>query len=536
MITLTRGRGVELFDDARPARCGLEGAGIVVSDKPRRLHADEFERILTACPEVLYTLAVAGEDMVPTWVSDNIFQLIGPATDDFVGNIRWWRTHLHPDDRDAAMEGERRLLTEGHVVLEYRFRRPDGTYLWIRDDMNLVADVAGGPAEVVGSLSDITARKQAEESARDSEAQAQAIIENMSDTFYRADREGRVVMASRAATDLLGYTTDELIGKEIAGLYVDPGGRDAFLHLFYEAGGDITNYEMAILRKDGGVVWVSSNARYWRSATGDILGIEGTLRDVTGRRRLEERLRQSQKMEALGQLTAGVAHEFNNILTAIINSLALIDRGVESNSEAHKLLEIAQASAWRGADITSKLLAFGRRQLLRRELLDLNEVVGAFRDVLISTLGDSVEIETNMRPGLTPAMMDRAQVQNALLNLALNARDSMPGGGRLTIETGTARLDQAAAAAHPGAAPGDYLVMSVTDSGAGMTAEEAAHAFEPFYTTKPVGQGTGLGLSMVHGFAEQSGGFVTLESEPGQGTRVELHLPTATGAETAAEA
>ena len=527
MVTVMRGQDMEMFDDSRPASCGLEGAGILVSDSPRHLRAVEYEYIFSACPVVLYAVEVTVDGVVPVWISNNVSRLLGYEAAECIDSIDWWQSHLHPEDRDIALTLSRGYLPSGRHVREYRFRHADGTYRWISDDMNLVVDAAGGPAEVVGSLSDITARKRAEEAARDSEAQARAIIENMSDTFYRADREGRVVMASRAATDLLGYTTDELIGMEIAGLYVDPGGRDAFLHLFHKSGGDITNYEMAILRKDGGAVWVSSNARYWRSATGDILGIEGTLRDVTERRRLEEQLRQSQKMEALGQLTAGVAHEFNNILTAIINSFALIDKGVAPDSETHQLLEIAQAAAWCGADVTSKLLAFGRRQLLRRERLDLNEVVGAFIAMLVSMLGDAVEIDTDLRPSLAPVMSDRAQVQNALLNLALNARDSMPDGGRLIIETGTARLDESEAAAHSGAAPGDYVVLSVTDNGAGMTPEEATHAFEPFYTTKPVGQGTGLGLSMVHGFAEQSGGFVTLESEPGRGTRVELHLPAA---------
>ncbi len=500
-----------------------------MSDKPRRLRAAEYEHILAACPVVLYTLDAAGKDMFPTWVGGNVMRMIGHAPGDLIGNPRWWRTHLHPDDREAAVRGERSLPTVGHVVLEYRFRRPDGAYLWIRDDMNLVTDAADGPIEVVGSLSDITARKRAEETARESEAEASAIIDNMLDTFYRTDMEGTIVIASRSTTDLFGYAIEEVIGTKLADYYVDPEGRAEFLRRLEEGEGEVHGYEARLRHKDGSVVWVSTNARYWRGIDGDVRGIEGTVRDVTGRRRLEEQLRQSQKMEALGQLTAGVAHEFNNILTAIINSFALIDRGVDPDSDSHKLLEIAQAAAWRGADVTSKLLAFGRRQLLRREMLDLNEIVGRFMDVLHSTLGDSVEIESNLRAGLAPAMMDRAQVQNALLNLALNARDSMPGGGRLNIETGTKRLDEAAAATHPGAVPGDYLVLSVTDSGAGMTPDEAAHAFEPFYTTKPVGQGTGLGLSMVHGFAEQSGGFVTLESEPGRGTRVALHLPAADG-------
>jgi PAS domain S-box-containing protein len=225
-----------------------------MSDEARRPRAAEYERILGACPVVLYTLEISGGDIVPTWVSGNFTRLFGHNPDDFVGNALWWPTYLHPDDREAALEGERKLLTDGHVVLEYRFRRPDGTYMWIRDDMNLVTEPVSGRAEAVGSMLDVTPRRMAQEAALDSEGQAQAIIENMSDTFYRADTEGRVVMASRSAIALLGYSIEELIGRKIAGFYVDPDGRAAFLRIFNESGGDVTNYEAAMRHKNGGVL------------------------------------------------------------------------------------------------------------------------------------------------------------------------------------------------------------------------------------------------------------------------------------------
>jgi nitrogen-specific signal transduction histidine kinase/CheY-like chemotaxis protein len=250
--------------------------------------------------------------------------------------------------------------------------------------------------------------------------------------------------------------------------------------------------------------------------------------DVTERHATEERLRQSEKMNAVGQLTGGVAHDFNNLLTVVIGNLDLaIDR---VQQELRPAIEGALRAAERGAALVRQMLAFSRRQTLISEMLDLNHVAAGMEQMLRRTLGEDVEIEMRLATPLWPALADRAQVESALLNLAINARDAMPGGGKLTIETDNAHLDQDYAVHNAEVAPGDYVALAVTDTGTGMTPEVLGHAFEPFFTTKEVGKGTGLGLSMIYGFAKQSQGHVKIYSEVGHGTTVRLYLPRKTAA------
>jgi len=242
----------------------------------------------------------------------------------------------------------------------------------------------------------------------------------------------------------------------------------------------------------------------------------------------EAQLRQAQKMEAVGQLTGGVAHDFNNLLTVIVTNAELLhDHAKERDPAAAKLAARVLAAAQRGAALTQRLLAFSRRQVLQPKRLDLNQVIGSMNDLLRRTLGETVEVEMVLAAGLWPATADREQVESALLNLAVNARDAMPRGGKLTIETANVRFDDAYAAANVDVKPGQYVMLAVTDTGTGMAPEIAARAFEPFFTTKEQGKGTGLGLSMVYGFAKQSGGNVKIYSEPGQGTTIKFYLARA---------
>jgi signal transduction histidine kinase len=244
----------------------------------------------------------------------------------------------------------------------------------------------------------------------------------------------------------------------------------------------------------------------------------------------EEMLRQAQKMEALGHLTAGIAHDFNNLLTAILGNLEIVALRHPDMASIAQPIRNAQLGAERAAQLTQQLLAFGRKQSLMPAAFNVNETVQDALDLLGRTLGDNIVVSAELSPDLPPAFADPNQLQNALLNLAVNARDAMPEGGTLTIRTGRATADEAPdgpEAAHAREEGHDFLTVEVTDTGQGMSAETAARAFEPFFTTKPVGHGSGLGLSQVHGFITQSGGCISLESAPGQGTRVRLYLPQA---------
>jgi nitrogen-specific signal transduction histidine kinase len=257
-------------------------------------------------------------------------------------------------------------------------------------------------------------------------------------------------------------------------------------------------------------------------------------RDVTAQREAEAQLQHAQKMESVGQLTGGVAHDFNNLLTVVVGSLdAAVGR---ATPELRPLVESALQAAERGAALVRQLLGFSRRQTLIPERLRLNDLAAGMEDLLRRTLGEHVEIELKLRGELWPAFADKSQVESALLNLAINARDAMPEGGKLTIETDNAHLDGDYAARNAEVAAGDYVTLAVTDTGTGMTAEVLEHAFEPFFTTKEVGKGSGLGLSMIYGFAKQSGGHLKIYSEVGHGTSVRLYMPRHVTEATAAAA
>src|SRR6185295_1523228 len=247
--------------------------------------------------------------------------------------------------------------------------------------------------------------------------------------------------------------------------------------------------------------------------------------DVTQRNRSEAVARQAQRMEAIGHLTGGIAHDFNNLLQVIRANLDLLRPTLGTDETAARRLNDAQFGAERGARLTRQLLAFARRQPLEPIAVDLGRLVRDMANLLRRTLGETIEVETVVAGGLWNTLIDPGQIEGALLNLAVNARDAMPAGGKLTIELGNAALDEAYAAANTEVTPGQYVMMAVTDTGEGMPSEVAARAFEPFFTTKSEGRGTGLGLSMVYGFVKQSGGHATIYSEPGQGTTVKIYLP-----------
>jgi PAS domain S-box-containing protein len=255
--------------------------------------------------------------------------------------------------------------------------------------------------------------------------------------------------------------------------------------------------------------------------------LEGFISDITERKLVEDQLRQAQKMEVVGQLTGGVAHDFNNLLAIMIGNLELAAETAEPGTEHHNHISRALSAAERGATLTRQLLAFSRKQVLQPQLVDLNKLVPRATELLHRALGEHVEVETVLAGGLWKTLVDPGQLEHALLNLAVNARDAMPTGGRLTIETANARLDEDYRQLNRYALPGPYVMLAVSDTGTGMPPEVAARAFEPFFTTKEVGKGSGLGLSMVYGFVKQSGGHVKIYSEVGRGTTVKLYFPRA---------
>jgi PAS domain S-box-containing protein len=365
---------------------------------------------------------------------------------------------------------------------------------------------------------------------RKSEERYRQVVEHMLEAIWIHD-SGRIVFANSYAAQIFGATTpSEIIGQSIiTRVHPDDRERAAARTRAVEQGRIAPLSELRFVKLDGSTIMLEV-----RAAPIDYEGrpcVMAVARDITQRRQAEHQLQQAQKMEAVGQLTGGVAHDFNNLLTVIMGNLGIAADRVDANPIASEAIGAALAGAKRGQALTHRLLAFSRRQTLQPHAFDLNQLVAGMRDLLHRTLGENIEIEISLRRGLWMAIADHNQVENSLLNLAINARDAMPAGGRLTIETSNSRLDATYAAGNVEVTPGDYVMLAVSDTGTGMTPGVLERAFEPFFTTKEVGKGTGLGLSMVYGFAKQSGGHVKIYSEVGHGTTIRLYLPRAAAGE-----
>ena len=371
--------------------------------------------------------------------------------------------------------------------------------------------------------------RRMEGEARSSEEKYRVLVENVGDAIFTVDEAGRITSFNSMAQQVFGYAADEIVGASVDLLTVAPEeDRPSRLIEDYVRTGvsrfvGIGAREVEGRRKDGSTfpleVVVSETA-----VEGGRMFIAAA-RDLTERKHTEAQLRQAQKMDAVGQLTGGIAHDFNNLLTVVLGNLELLERAYGGDERLLQRLRLTSRAAQRGAELTRRLLAFSRRQVLEPKVCDFNEVVAGMSQLLGRTLGESIEIRTAFADDLWPTRVDVGQLETALLNLAINSRDAMPGGGRLTIETANAQLDQSYVANHADVQAGDYVMIAVSDTGTGIPREMIERVFEPFFTTKEVGRGTGLGLSMVYGFVKQSGGHVNAYSELGHGTTIKIYLP-----------
>ncbi len=439
----------------------------------------------------------------------------------------------------AAMveDADRKLLATGKpLVIEVDVPRPaEYEYASMLVVRVPVRDETGAIVALGGFVIDISKQKQAERALSVSEQRFSRIVDLVQEGIWIHD-EGVITYANPAAARLFGAgAPGDLVGRTIFSMLQPEDRRRAEerTRSLIDRHMPLLPAEMRIQGLDGKERVAELQAVPLRD--GDKVLAIASGRDVTAQRRAERQLQQAVKMEAVGQLTGGVAHDFNNLLTVIIGSLDLDLATVPEPLRA--AIDQAMRAAERGAALTHRLLAFSRQQTLLPGPVDFNRLVVGMDDLLRRTLGEQVEIELHLAADLKPALADAAQVENALLNLAINARDAMPDGGKLLIETGNQTLDADYVALNPDAKAGDFAMLAVSDTGTGMRPEVLAHAFEPFFTTKEVGKGSGLGLAMIYGFARQSGGHARIYSEVGHGTTVRLYLPRlaeASSAEVAA--
>jgi len=429
-------------------------------------------------------------------------------------------------ERADSAERIAHLLREGSVQAGPRHvQRRDGECVPV--ELSSAVVETEGETVILSIARDVSERLRAEETLRESEARYRSLFDRNLAGVYRTSLDGRVLECNEAFARVYGYASrEEILGRDAKDLYPPSAPRETFLAAL-ETQGTLSNWESQGRRKDGTIVSTLENVTLVDAGAAGV--IEGTIIDITERKRLEQQLRQSQKMEAVGQLASGVAHDFNNLLSVIGGYSELVLKGLPDDDPQRKRIEGIRNAGERAADLTRQLLSFGRKQVLSPVVLDLNQVVAGLEGMLRRLIPENIQIVSALDSGAARAKADPGQMEQLIVNLAVNARDAMPDGGRLILEVSAAKLDEDYCRRHTGARPGRYVLLAVSDTGVGMDAETQAHIFEPFFTTKEVGRGTGLGLATVYGIVKQHDGYISVYSEIGHGTTFKVYLPRVEG-------
>jgi two-component system cell cycle sensor histidine kinase/response regulator CckA len=497
-------------------------------DAERSLRAAEerYRTLVEGLPLVTFTRAPTPEAPM-TYMSPQVEQLFGYRPEEWLEDPELFRKLIHPDDLERLREAD----ASGARFNRFRMTRRDGREVWVYDERNVVRDESGNPLYEQGFWLDITDRQRFASELRESQELYRLVVENTRDLVGIFDPDGRFLFASPSHAAVLGYSPEELVGRHASEFrHPDDGGSVSTAAADPDAASGGMTMRLRLLHKDGHYVVIEGFVVPIFNPDGSLRMVLATGRDVSDRLRaddLAEQLRQAQKMEAIGRLAGGIAHDFNNLLTVITgySDLARIRTDV---GQIHEAIEQISAAAKTGSALTGQLLAFSRHQVVQPRVLDPSAAIRKAERLLDRLIGEDVLLELQLDPGLMSITADPTQVEQVLLNLATNAREAMPEGGRLAIEGRNVTVDEESMPILVGLEPGSYVVISVSDTGVGMDEATRARIFEPFFTTKE--DGTGLGLPTVYGILTQSGGRVLVETEPGVGTTFRLVFPAVEGA------
>ncbi len=434
---------------------------------------------------------------------------------------------IHPEDRERVKKAaEEARLTGAGKTLEYRFRHKNGDWMVLESVASVISNTHGKPEKLVIVNRDVTERKRAEEALFRSEAGFRSLVEGAPYGIYRATMSGHFLQVNPALQRMLGYDSAPSLCE--ADLATQVFRHSADFHRMNESLTELKelkDIELEWKRRDGEPIVVRCSGHRVDDKDGGPGYFEVFAEDVTERRTLERQLRMAQKMEAIGRLSGGIAHDFNNLLGVIIGYSGVLKKSLDPALPSYEHAVEIEKAGRRAASLTRQLLAFSRQQVLTPCVLNLNSLVSDMEKMLPRLLGEDINVSLSLGPEIGNVKADQSQIEQVIMNLAVNARDAMPSGGKLKIETANVELDQSYTRDHPGSKVGHYVMLAISDTGTGMDAETIAHIFEPFFTTKERGKGTGLGLSTVYGVVKQSNGYVWVDSTPGKGSTFQIFLP-----------
>src|SRR6266851_2053167 len=438
---------------------------------------------------------------------------------------------IHPEDRERVKKAasEARQTGTGRI-LEYRFRHKNGDWLTLESVASVIRNANGEPEKLLIVNRDITERKHAEEALSRSEASFRSLVEGAPYGIYRAKTNGQFLQVNPVLQRILGYDTLQELLKVDLGTQVFRHSSDyQQMNASLAESKEMKDVELERKRRDGQPIVVRCSGHRVDDKDGGPGDLEVFAEDVTERRALERQLRMAQKMEAIGRLSGGIAHDFNNLLGVIIGYSGVLKKSLDPKQPSYEHAEEIEKAGRRAASLTRQLLAFSRQQVLTPSILSLNTLVSDMEKMLPRLLGEDIEVSLSLGSELGNVKADQSQIEQVIMNLAVNARDAMPTGGNLKIQTANVELDQAYTHDHPGSRAGQYVMLAIADTGTGMDAETLTHIFEPFFTTKERGKGTGLGLATVYGVVKQSNGYIWVDSAPSKGASFQIYLPRHVG-------
>jgi PAS domain S-box-containing protein len=486
----------------------------------------QLREFLDHSPAVLYALRVEGERIVPRFASENITRLLGFETGDAL-NYEWWTGQVHVWDRERAATSIAHTLADGSSRNEYRVRHKDGRYLWVEDQQRLVRGENGQPVEIVGVWTDISDRKRAEDELHETERRFREMLDNLELISIMLDEENRLVYCNDYFLRVSGWSREEAIGTDWFDAFIAPERRDEMRQLYSELllhNKYSRHYTNEIVTRSGERRLIQWNNSLVYSASGQVVGVASIAEDITDRAQMEKQLFRAQRLESLGTLAGGIAHDLNNLLLPILMGVTLLKR-FGPNEASLKAIDNIERSVKRGSELVKQVLLFARGGQTSREPVRLGDVVREIQAIITSTFPKDITLETAIDKDVNAVTGDATQLTQVLLNLCVNARDAMPQGGHIFISARNHVMRESEALLHGAVAGAAYAVLEVADTGEGMSKGVIDLIFDPFFTTKEVGKGTGLGLSTVQGIVSNHGGFATVSSAVGEGSTFTVYLP-----------